>query len=63
MSILDDISESLSNFPRDIIIQWVAYYAETEGWPPPNPLSGRWKKLLGDDQGVSDDQRSRGQST
>jgi hypothetical protein len=48
MSVLDEISKSLSNFPRDIIIQWVAYYAETEGWPPPNPLSGRWKSLLGD---------------
>lgn len=46
MSIIEQVSKDLSNFPDDVIDQWVGYYAESEGWPPPTPLEGRWKGLL-----------------
>jgi hypothetical protein len=36
----------LPNFPRDVVEQWIGYYAESEGWPPPQPLTGRWAALL-----------------
>ena len=46
MRIIEQVSEDLPNFPDDVIDQWIGYYAESEGWPPPSPLEGRWKGLL-----------------
>ncbi|WP_162925871.1 hypothetical protein [Isoalcanivorax indicus] len=46
MSIIKQVSKDLPNFPDDVINQWIGYYAESEGWPPPAPLEGRWKGLL-----------------
>jgi hypothetical protein len=46
MSIIKQVSKDLPNFPDDVIDQWIGYYAESEGWPPPIPLEGRWKGLL-----------------
>jgi hypothetical protein len=46
MSIIEQVSADLPNFPDDIVKQWIGYYAESEGWPPPEPLEGRWKSLL-----------------
>jgi len=46
MGTLEQVAADLPNFPEDVISQWIGYYAETEGWPPPEPLDGRWKDLL-----------------
>jgi hypothetical protein len=43
---MKQIAKDLPNFPDDIILQWIGYFAESEGWPPPEPLKGRWLSLL-----------------
>jgi hypothetical protein len=45
-SIPEQVAANLPNFPEDIIEQWMGYYAQSDGWPPPNPLQGRWYALL-----------------
>jgi hypothetical protein len=46
LEIVDRVLKDLPNFPRDIVEQWIGYYAHSEGWPPPDPLTGRWANLL-----------------
>lgn len=42
----EKVSADLPNFPEDIVEQWMGFYANSDGWPPPDPLQGRWKTLL-----------------
>lgn len=43
-SVTDQVKADLPNFPSDIIVQWMGYYAESDGWPP---TGRRWETLLG----------------
>jgi len=47
MTIIEQVSEDLPNFPKDVIEQWIGFYAQSEGWPPSDPPDGRWSSLLG----------------
>ena len=43
-----DIKNDLPDWPDDVIEQWLHYFAQDCGWPPPEPLGNhRWKGLLG----------------
>lgn len=47
---IDVLCESLPNFPKDLLEEWLLPYANSEGWPPApsefdEPL-GRWRYLL-----------------
>ncbi len=44
--IQSQVAVDLPNFPAEIIEEWIGHYAESEGWPPPTPLVGRWRNLL-----------------
>lgn len=40
---LIQIKKDLPNFPDNVIEQWLAPFAETDGWPP---VKERWRNLL-----------------
>lgn len=47
---IDALCESLPNFPKELLEEWLLPYAKSEGWPPApsdfdKPL-GRWRYLL-----------------
>ncbi|MBR0931595.1 hypothetical protein JQ561_33720 [Bradyrhizobium diazoefficiens] len=48
MTTLQDIKKDLPDWPDDVIDQWLLKFANQEGmgWPPPDPLAGRWKLLI-----------------
>jgi hypothetical protein len=50
MTTVADIQKDLSDWPEDVIDQWLLYFANEAdgGWPPPDPLGHhRWSRLLG----------------
>jgi hypothetical protein len=43
-----EIKNDLPDWPDDVIEQWLHYFAQDCGWPPPEPLGDhRWSGLLG----------------
>jgi hypothetical protein len=43
-----DIKKDLPDWPDEVIEQWLHYFAQDCGWPPPEPLGNdRWNGLLG----------------
>ncbi|MHC2275361.1 hypothetical protein ACVME8_001972 [Bradyrhizobium diazoefficiens] len=48
MTTLQDIKKDLPDWPDDVIDQWLLKLANQPrmGWPPSEPLTGRWKLLL-----------------
>lgn len=48
MTTLQDIKKDLPDWPDDVIDQWLLKLANQTGmgWPPSEPLTGRWKLLL-----------------
>lgn len=48
MATIADIKERLPNWPDEVIGEWLLYFANDVGWPPPEPFGDhRWGPLLG----------------
>jgi hypothetical protein len=43
-----EIKEQLPNWPDEVVGEWLLYFANDIGWPPPEPFGqSRWGRILG----------------
>jgi len=47
MTSIADIQKDLPGWPDEVVEEWLHFYANDIGWPPPEPLGGRWNDILG----------------
>jgi hypothetical protein len=48
MVTVSDIKEALPGWPDEVVSEWLLYFANDIGWPPPNPFGAhRWGRILG----------------
>jgi hypothetical protein len=48
MVTLADVKKDLPGWPDAVLEEWLVFLANAKdtGWPPPEPLTGRWKAIL-----------------